>query len=580
MLRTHTCGELRLEHKGQKVVLCGWVQTIRNKGHLIWIDLRDRYGVVQLIAEKGRTAHGVFEQFKTLGREYVVRVEGYVVARSSANLELSTGDIEVSPFALEVLSQAARLPFSIEDPGDGGHALRMKYRYLDLRQKVLQANLQFRHQLTRHIRAYLDARQFIEIETPMLIRSTPEGARDFVVPRGEKGKKLYYALPQSPQTLKQLLMIAGMDRYYQIVKCFRNEDLRADRQPEFTQVDCELSFVEQEDVLCLFEGLMQELFAVSKNISLPSFPRMTYAEAMERYGTDKPDLRWGMPFVDLIDLARGSGFRVFDEGEVVLGICLEKGARLTRKQIDGLTGFVKRPEVGMETLVYVKYSDEGEISSGMEKWYDKAMLERWLQRAKATKGDLLLILAGKREATVSALSSLRLEVGKTYCPHLAGGFAPLWVVDFPLLMWNDEKQRYYAAHHPFTAPKQEDHTLLLDRPGEVKAQAYDMVVNGVELAGGSVRIHDKALQMQIFKLLGFTEEDVQEKFGFFLEAFSYGTPVHAGIAIGFDRLCMMLGAGSSIREYIAFPKNNAGRDLMLDAPAELSLQEQRELGIA
>lgn len=579
MLRTHTCGQLRLEHQGENVRLCGWVQTIRDKGRLLWIDLRDRYGITQLVLEQGTTEATIFSQAKGLGREYVVCVQGVVVPRKNANPDLPTGDIELQLTSLKVINKSALPPFLIEDTTDGGAELRMKYRYLDLRRKPLQTNLAFRHQLTQHIRTYLDKRQFVEIETPMLIKSTPEGAKDFVVPVSGKDKRLYYALPQSPQTLKQLLMVAGMDRYYQIVKSFRNEDLRADRQPEFTQIDCEMSFVEQEDILELFEGLIQELFLRIKSVALPRFPRMTCAEAMQRYGSDKPDLRWGMPFVDFTQLARGGGFKVFDDAQVVLGICVKKGARLSRKDIDGLTNFLRELDIGAKGVVYVRYDEDGGIGSSVQKWYDHDVLKGWLSEAKAERGDLLLMLSGEEGMVRSALSSLRIEVGKRYCVHLAQKFYPLWIVDFPLLSWSEEEGRYEAVHHPFTAPKQEDLSLLASSPQKAKAQAYDMVINGVEVAGGSIRIHNRDVQMQIFELLKIQEKEAEDNFGFLLKAFEYGAPPHGGIAFGFDRLCMMMDKGTSIRDYIAFPKNNAGRDTMLDAPAALSDEEIDTLGV-
>ena len=570
MLRTHTCGELRLHDEGKNVKLCGWLQTIRNKGRLVWLDLRDRYGITQLVLEQGITPQSTFEQVKKLAREYVLCVEGSVHSRKDANPKLTTGSIEVVLTALKVLNTSQLPPFLIEDSTDGGSELRMRYRYLDLRRRPLQKNLQLRHRFTKLIRNYLDEKNFIEIDTPSLIKSTPEGARDFVVP---VGKGFYYALPQSPQSLKQLLMISGMDRYYQIVKCFRHEDLRADRQPEFTQLDCELSFVDQEDILQLFEGLIKHLFAEAKQVALPKFYRMTYQEAREKYGTDKPDLRWGMPFIDFKQLAQGQDFTPFDQAEIVSGICLKQGARLSRREIDTLVDFVKKPAIGAKGLVYVKYDQAGNITSSVQKWYQKACLAKWLQKANATQGDMLLLLSGQAESTRQALSDLRVHVGKMYCPHLQDTFSPLWVVNFPLVAWHEEEKRYHALHHPFTAPQPGHESMLDKEPDKVVAQAYDLIINGIEIGGGSVRIHDKHLQMKLFRLLGFSDQEAHKQFGFLLEALVYGAPPHAGIALGFDRLCMVLDQGTSIRDYIAFPKNNAGRDLMLNAPSYLPEQE-------
>ncbi|MEM7173655.1 MAG: aspartate--tRNA ligase [Bacteroidota bacterium] len=570
MLRTHHCGQLQLTDQGKEVILSGWVQTLRNKGYLIWIDLRDRYGITQIVCVQDITHPYIFEKAKNLTREDVISVKGTVTPRKSPNPHLATGQIEIAPTALEVLNKAKLPPFTIEDHTDGGSELRMQYRYLDLRRKPLQQNLIFRHQVNTHIRSYLNQKQFIEIETPALIKSTPEGARDFLVPADTQAKKqLYYALPQSPQTLKQLLMIAGMDRYYQLVKCFRNEDLRADRQPEFTQLDCELSFVTQEDIITLFEGLIQHLFQTTKHIALPQFTRMPYRQAIELYGTDKPDLRWGMPFVDFTHLAKGKGFTTFDQAEKIIGITLPQGAQLSRKQIDHLTEFVKKPHIAASGLAYIKYLADGNIRSPLEKWYQQQELQQWVQKSKAQKNSLILMLAGEKATTYQALSLLRIHTGKTHLPHLSKNFMPLWVTDFPLLTWDSEAGRYEAMHHPFTAPKATDLPLLATHPSQVQAQSYDIVINGTEIGGGSVRIHQKYLQLQILKLLGFSTQQAHQQFGFLLEALSYGTPPHAGIAFGLDRLCMILGEGTSIRDYIAFPKNNAGRDVMLDAPSAL-----------
>lgn len=578
MTRTHTCGELRLDNVGTEVTLCGWVQRIRNKGGLLWLDLRDRYGVTQLIFEEGTTDAVLLENARALGREYVLQVQGHVIARSARNPQMLTGDIEVQVKALEVLNTAQTPPFLIETETDGGEELRMQYRYLDLRRTPLQKNLILRHQLMQQIRRYLNEQQFLEMETPMLIRSTPEGARDFVVPsRLQPGQ--FYALPQSPQTLKQLLMVAGFDRYYQLVRCFRDEDLRADRQPEFTQLDCELSFVAQEDILSIFEGLMRHLFQHTKEVELPTFPRMTYEEAMRLYGSDKPDLRFGMPFGELTHLAQQQGFPVFDEAQLVAGICAPGCAGYTRKQLDALTEFVKQPQVGARGLVYVKYNADESFKSSVDKFFGPDQLAAWAEVLQARPGDLMLILAGETAATRQALSALRLKMGDELGLRDPAQFAPLWVVDFPLLEWEEEGQRYHACHHPFTAPQPADIPLLDQAPEQVRAQAYDLVINGVEIGGGSVRICQRAMQEKLLQLLGFTPEEATQQFGFLLEALSYGAPPHGGIALGFDRLCAMLGGDESIRSFIAFPKNNAGRDVMLQAPAPIAPEQRQELGI-
>lgn len=578
MARTHTCGELRLENVGNEVTLCGWVQRIRNKGGLLWLDLRDRYGVTQLIFEEETTDAVLLEQVRALGREYVVQAQGCVVARSAKNPQMPTGDIEIKVKALEVLNAAQTPPFLIEAETDGGEELRMQYRYLDLRRPPLQKNLILRHRLMQQIRSYLNEQQFLEMETPMLIKSTPEGARDFVVPsRLQPGQ--FYALPQSPQMLKQLLMVAGFDRYYQLVRCFRDEDLRADRQPEFTQLDCELSFVNQEDILHIFEGLMQHLFQHMKDIELPAFPRMTYEEAMRRYGSDKPDLRFGMPFGELTNLVQQQGFSAFDEAQLVAGICVPGCASYTRKQLDALTEFVKQPQVGAKGLVYVKYNADGSFKSSVDKFFSPDQLAAWAEALQAQPGDLMLILAGEPLATRQALSTLRLKMGDALGLRNPAQFAPLWVVDFPLLEWDEEGQRYHACHHPFTAPQPVDMPLLDQAPEQVRAQAYDLVINGVEIGGGSVRICQRAMQENILQLLGFTPEEATQQFGFLLEALSYGAPPHGGIALGLDRLCAMLGGDESIRSFIAFPKNNAGRDVMLQAPAPIAPAQRRELGL-
>ncbi|MEL6358335.1 MAG: aspartate--tRNA ligase [Bacteroidota bacterium] len=578
MTRTHTCGELRLDNVDTEVTLCGWVQRVRNKGGLLWLDLRDRYGITQLIFEEGTTDAALLEKARSLGREYVVQVQGNVVARSAKNPQMPTGDIEVQIKALEVLNTAQTPPFLIETETDGGEELRMQYRYLDLRRAPLQKNLILRHQLMQQIRSYLNEQQFLEMETPMLIKSTPEGARDFVVPsRLQPGQ--FYALPQSPQTLKQLLMVAGFDRYYQFVRCFRDEDLRADRQPEFTQLDCELSFVTQEDILPIFEGLMRHLFQHMKGIELAEFPRMTYAEAMRLYGSDKPDLRFGMPFGELTHLAQQQGFSVFDEAQLVVGICASGCAGYTRKQLDALTEFVKQPQVGARGLVYVKYNADGSFKSSVDKFFGPDRLSAWAEVLQAQPGDLMLILAGEPPATRQALSALRLKMGDELGLRDLAQFAPLWVVDFPLLEWEEEGQRYHACHHPFTAPQPADIPLLDQAPEKVRAQAYDLVINGVEIGGGSVRICQRAMQEKLLQLLGFTPGEATRQFGFLLEALSYGAPPHGGIALGFDRLCAMLGGDESIRSFIAFPKNNAGRDVMLQAPAPIAPEQRKELGL-
>ncbi len=578
MLRTHTCGSLRLGHVGLTVTLCGWVQRIRNKGGLLWLDLRDRYGVTQLIFEGEAAAPTLIHQAKELRREYVVQVQGTVRIRKDSNPHMCTGAVEVQVQTLKILNTAKTPPFLVEAETDGGEALRMQYRYLDLRRPPLQNNLILRHQVMQQTRAYLNQRQFLEIETPMLIQSTPEGARDFVVPsRMHPGQ--YYALPQSPQTLKQLLMVAGFDRYYQLARCFRDEDLRADRQPEFSQIDCELSFATQADILPLFEGLVQHLFRNINNIVLPQFAHMTYARAMELYGTDKPDLRFGMPFVELTHLAQQGGFRMFDDAALVVGICVQGCAGYTRRQLDQLTDFVKQPQIGASGLVYVKYNTDGSIKSSVDKFFGQAQLSTWADALQAQPGDLMLILAGETQATRQSLSVLRLKMGDELSLRNNTQFAPLWVIDFPLLEWDKITQRYHARHHPFTAPRPEDIALLEERPGAVHAQAYDLVINGVEIGGGSIRICNRALQEKMLHILGFSNEEAEQQFGFLLEALEYGAPPHGGIALGFDRLCSLLGGSESIRSFIAFPKNNAGRDVMLRAPAPISQKQLEELGI-
>jgi len=579
MLRTHTCGELRISDVNKTITLAGWVQRMRDKGSVVWIDLRDRYGITQLIFEEGKTDAGVFSNTRQLGREYVIQVEGTVVERLSKNDKIPTGDIEVKVSKLTVLNSAKLPPFTIEDDTDGGDDLRMKYRYLDLRRNPVREKLQLRHKMGQQTRAYLDGHNFIEVETPVLIKSTPEGARDFVVPsRMHNGE--FYALPQSPQTFKQLLMVSGFDRYYQIVKCFRDEDLRADRQPEFTQIDCEMAFITQEDILNLFEGLVRHLFATVKGIEMPAVPRMSYDEAMKLYGSDKPDTRFEMKFVELNDVAKGKGFQVFDNAELVVGICAKGCAGYTRKQLDELTEFVKRPQVGAKGLVYVQVKTDGTIKSSVDKFYDEYELNRWVQKFDAKPGDLLLVLSGEAFATRKQLNELRLFAGDQLGLRDKNKFAALWVVDFPLLEWNEETKRYHAMHHPFTSPKREDMHLLDTDPGKVRANAYDMVINGTEVGGGSIRIHDRPTQQLMFTKLGFSDEEAKKQFGFLMEAFEFGAPPHGGIAFGFDRLCSIFGGADSIRDFIAFPKNNAGRDVMIDSPSTISDEQLKELGIA
>ncbi|WP_297338091.1 aspartate--tRNA ligase [Algoriphagus sp.] len=578
MLRTHTCGELRLDHINQHVTLAGWVQRVRNKGGLIWVDLRDRYGVTQLIFEEGSTDQKLLEKASQLGREFVVQASGKVIERTSKNDKIPTGHIEIKAESLEVLNAAKVPPFIIEDETDGGDDLRMKYRYLDLRRNVVRQKLQLRHRMMQETRRYMDAEQFIEVETPVLIKSTPEGARDFVVPsRINPGE--FYALPQSPQTFKQLLMVSGFDRYFQIVKCFRDEDLRADRQPEFTQIDCEMSFVDQEDILSTFEGLTKHLFKTVKGVELEEVKRMTYADAMKFYGNDKPDLRFDMKFVELNELAKGKGFGIFDSAELVVGICAKGAAEYTRKQLDGLTEWVKRPQIGAKGLVYVKYNSDGSLKSTVDKFYTSEDLSRWAEAFQAVPGDLILVLSGEENKVRKQLSELRLKMGEELGLRDKNVFKPLWVVDFPLLEWDEETERFHAMHHPFTSPKREDIPLLETNPGAVRANAYDLVINGVEIGGGSIRIHDRPTQQLMFKHLGFSEEEAQKQFGFLMEAFEYGAPPHGGIAFGFDRLCAIFGGSDSIRDYIAFPKNNSGRDVMIDSPSSIANEQLEELFI-
>ncbi|HRZ41765.1 MAG TPA: aspartate--tRNA ligase [Bacteroidales bacterium] len=577
MLRTHHCGELRLAEAGIRVTLAGWLQRSRDFGGMTFIDLRDRYGITQLVFNM-ETDAGLCEEARKLGREYVIQVTGKVAERSNKNPNLPTGDIEIIVEEIKVLNQAKIPPFTIEDKTDGGDELRMQYRYLDLRRPVVRKNMELRHRMAMETRNYLSDQGFLEIETPFMIRSTPEGARDFVVPsRMNPGE--FYALPQSPQTFKQLLMVSGFDRYFQIVRCFRDEDLRADRQPEFTQIDCEMSFVEREDVLHTFEGLTRHLFSKVKGLQTDPFPRMTYADAMRLYGSDKPDIRFGMTFFELTPWVRGHGFPVFDSAELVAGINVPGAAGYTRKQLDELTDWVKRPQIGAKGLVYVRYNEDGTLKSSVDKFYTEEQLKKWASEMDARPGDLMLILSGDTHHTRKALGELRLEMGQRLGLRNPEVFSPLWVVDFPLLEWDEEAARFFAMHHPFTSPLPDDIPLLATDPGKVRADAYDLVINGVEIGGGSIRIHDRGLQQQMFKALGFSEQEARSQFGFLLNAFEFGAPPHGGIAFGFDRLCSLFGGSESIRDFIAFPKNNAGRDVMINSPAPISEAQLKELNI-
>ncbi len=577
MLRTHTCGELTIANVSQTVTLCGWIQKIRHLGGMIFIDLRDRYGITQLTFNHEEKPQ-LCEQIEKAGREWVIQVTGKVIERYSKNKNLPTGDIEIDVDSVTVLNESATPPFTIEDVSDGGDELRMRYRYLDIRRNPVKNNLIFRHKLGLEIRKYLSEHGFLEIETPFLVNSTPEGARDFLVPsRMNPGE--FYALPQSPQTLKQLLMISGMDRYFQIVRCFRDEDLRADRQPEFTQIDCEMSFVEQEDILNLFEGLVKHIFHVFKSIELEDIERITWADAMKYYGSDKPDARFGMRFVELNDLLQHRTFKVFNEAELIVGIKVEGCGNYSRKQLDGLAEFVKSPQVGAAGLVYILCNADGTYKSSVDKFYDQADLKAVADRCQAVAGDLILILSGKAMKTRQQMGVLRLEMGNRLGLRKAGTYKVLWVIDFPLLEWDEETQRYYAMHHPFTAPKPEHEEMLESNPGAVNANAYDLVINGSEIGGGSIRIHNPELQKRMFKALNFTEEQAQSQFGFLINAFKYGAPPHGGIAFGFDRMCAVLSDCDTIRDFIAFPKNNAGRDTMLPAPTPIAQAQLDELNI-
>jgi aspartyl-tRNA synthetase len=583
MFRSHTCGELRISHVGNTVTLSGWVAKIRLMGSMAFVDLRDRYGITQLSFNDAYSAE-MLAKAGELGREYVIQVIGQVAERESKNKQISTGEIEIVVSELKVLNQAKTPPFTIENETDGGDDIRMQYRYLDLRRDVVRANLEMRHHLAQKIRNYLSNDDFLEVETPVLIKSTPEGARDFVVPsRLNPGQ--WYALPQSPQTFKQLLMVSGFDKYFQIVKCFRDEDLRADRQPEFTQIDCEMSFVEREDILSTFEGLAKHLFAEVKGVHFDSFPRMTYANAMRLYGCDKPDIRFDMQFVELkspespVDLVSGKDFVVFDSVDSVIGICAKGAGSYTRKQLDGLTDFVKRPQIGAKGLVYCRIEADGSAKSSVDKFYDAEALTAWKDAFGAEPGDLILLLAGEMNKTRKQLNELRLLMGSELGLRDPFNYKPLWVLDFPLLEHDEESDRWHAMHHPFTSPLPEDVELMQTDPGAVRANAYDMVINGVEVGGGSIRIFDRGLQSRMFDLLGFSKEEAQSQFGFLMNAFEYGAPPHGGIALGFDRLCSLFGGSESIRDYIAFPKNNSGRDVMIDAPSEIDAKQRKELGL-
>ena len=576
MYRSHNCGELRISNLEQEVSLSGWVQKVRDKGFFIWIDLRDRYGITQLILDKERSSNEIFDLGKTIGREYVIQVKGSVIERSSKNPKIKTGEIEVLVSELVILNSSKTPPFTIEDQTDGGEELRMKYRYLDIRRPALKNNLILRHRITQEVRKYLSDKMFLEIETPYLIKSTPEGARDFVVPSRMNGGE-FYALPQSPQTFKQLLMVAGVDKYYQIVKCFRDEDLRADRQPEFTQIDCEMSFVNQDDVLNSFEGLIKHLFSSIKNIKLDKFPRMSYDEAIKNYGTDKPDLRYEMKFVELNDITQHKDFNIFNSAELVVGFVVKSGNSFSRKDLDKYTDWVKRPQIGASGLVYMRVQDDGTYKSSVDKFYDESDLKQWANISDAKAGDILFILCGDSENVRKQLGALRVHVADNLNLKDPEQFTPLWVVDFPLLEWDEESNSYHAMHHPFTSPKSEHIELIDSDPSAVRADAYDLVLNGNEIAGGSIRIHDKKIQQKMFDCLGFSKEEAEKQFGFLMNAFEYGAPPHGGIAFGLDRIVALMGGQEIIRDFIAFPKNNSGRDIMIDSPSTISDEQMKEL---
>lgn len=578
MYRSHNCGELNASHINTEVTLAGWVQKSRDKGFMIWVDLRDRYGITQLIFDEQRTDKAVIEKAKSLGREFVIQIKGTVIERVSKNPNMATGDIEILVAELTILNEAQLPPFTIEDETDGGEDIRMKYRYLDIRRNPVKNNLLFRHKVSMEVRKYLSDQGFCDVETPYLIKSTPEGARDFVVPsRMNEGQ--FYALPQSPQTFKQLLMVGGMDKYFQIVKCFRDEDLRADRQPEFTQIDCEMAFVEQEDILNMFEGLTRHLLKEIKGIEVDKFPRITYDYAMKTYGNDKPDIRFEMKFGELNAVAQHKDFPVFNSAELVVGIAAPGCANYTRKEIDALIDWVKRPQIGASGMVYVKCEEDGTFKSSVDKFYDQEDLKKWAEITNAKPGDLILILSGNANKVRTQLSALRMEVATRLGLRKSDEFAPLWVVDFPLLEWDEESGRYHAMHHPFTSPKPEDMALIETEPGKVRANAYDMVLNGNEIGGGSIRIHDRELQSRMFDLLGFSKDEAQAQFGFLMSAFEFGAPPHGGLAFGLDRLVSILGGQETIRDFIAFPKNNSGRDVMIDAPSTIDDAQLQELHI-
>ncbi|MEG1200109.1 MAG: aspartate--tRNA ligase [Algoriella sp.] len=578
MFRTHTCGELTQANINEKVTLSGWVSTLRDKGFMMWIDLRDRYGITQIILDEDRSSKELFETARSLGREFVVQVSGTVIERASKNPNIPTGEIEILADSITILNESALPPFTIDDNTDGGEDIRMKYRYLDIRRNPVKNKLIFRSKVAQEVRKYLDAQDFVEVETPVLIKSTPEGARDFVVPsRMNPGE--FYALPQSPQTFKQLLMIGGLDKYFQIVKCFRDEDLRADRQPEFTQIDCEMSFVEQEDIMNVFEGLAKHLLHTFKGLEFGDFPRMTFAEAMRRYGNDKPDIRFGMEFGEISDLAKGKDFKIFDEQELIVGIAAEGLNTYTRKDIDKLIEWVQRPQIAATGLVWVRYNEDRTFKSSVDKFYSQEDLAAWAERMNAKPGDLMLVMSGNTNKVRAQLSALRMEIAERLGLRNPEVFTPLWVVDFPLLEWDEESERYHAMHHPFTSPKPEDMELITTNPGEVRANAYDLVLNGNEIGGGSIRIFDKDIQARMFELLGFTAEQAEAQFGFLMNAFKYGAPPHGGLAFGFDRFVSILDGSETIRDYIAFPKNNSGRDVMIDAPSTIADEQMVELNI-
>ena len=578
MYRTHNCGELRSKDINTEVILSGWVHKTRNKGFMIWVDLRDRYGVTQLIFDEKRSSKDLFEKAKNLGREYVIQIKGSVISRASQNPNIPTGQIEILVTDLTVLNESLTPPFTIEDETDGGEELRMKFRYIDIRRNHIKNKLIFRHKVSSEIRTYLTKLDFIDVETPYLIKSTPEGARDFIVPsRMNQGE--FYALPQSPQTFKQLLMVGGIDKYFQIVKCFRDEDLRADRQPEFTQIDCEMSFVNQEEILNTFEGLIKHLLKEIKNFSIDKFPRMTYEQAMSKYGCDKPDIRFGMELSNLNDISKHKDFNVFNSSELVLGIAVPNGNTLTRKQIDSYTNWVKRPQIGAKGLIYVRCNEDGTFKSSVDKFFDQNDLNKWAEKTSANKNDLIMILSGETSEVRAQMSALRLEIAENLGLRNPNEFAPLWITDFPLLEYDDESKQFHAMHHPFTSPKPDQLDLLESSPEKVKANAYDLVLNGNEIGGGSIRIHDKKVQEKMFNLLGFSEKEAKDQFGFLMNAFEYGAPPHGGIALGFDRLVAILDGHESIKEYIAFPKNNSGKDVMINAPSKIDSAQLEELSL-